>query len=148
MAEPSVQFKLDTERFNRRLQAFVRRTEAAADRIVQRTALGVLRDTLIGWPVDTGASRAAWQGPFKLGPAVYQISNPIRYASALEYGGYKGVGPKTERFGPATLPGGFTINAGIYPRQRPAAPLRRALAKHYGEITKELKALHQQTWGR
>lgn len=91
---------------------------------------GLLRDDIIeGWPVDTGASRAAWQGPTKVGEAHYRLRNDYDYAGVIEYGGYPGVGPKTERVGAHVLPGGVAVNGGIYPSQRPAAPVRQAISK-------------------
>ena len=148
MATPLVQFSMDVQRFSGRLARFIAATGRDADQAVYAVATDVLSDTQIGWPVDTGVSRAAWWGPRRIGPAAVQIGNPFRYASVIEFGGYPGVGPKTQKFGPSRLPGGFIINAGIFPRQKPAAPLRRALAKHWGEMTKHIRAAHGQQWGR
>jgi hypothetical protein len=97
---------------------------------VARDQAGLLRDEIIeGWPVDTGASRAGWQGPTKVGEAQYRLRNDYDYAPTIEYGGYPGVGPKTEVVSAHVLPGGISVNAGIYPSQRPAAPVRRAISK-------------------
>ena len=141
-------FQLDVARFNRQLTRFVHASQDDAEQIVYAIASDVLTDTKIGWPVDTGLSRAAWWGPRKIGPATFQIGNPMGYAHVIEFGGYQGVGPKTHQFGPERLRGGFTVPGGIYPRQRPAAPLRRALATHWGRMTDELKASHARRWGR
>ena len=139
---------LDTARFNARLRQFVTAHERGADRVVFETAVQVLGDTQATWPVDSGASRAGWYGPRKVGPAHYQIGNPFRYALTIEYGGWNSPGPKTERRAGERLTGDFQINPGVYARQSPSAPLRRALAKNYGEMTQKLKALHQQQWGQ
>ena len=97
---------------------------------IARDEAGRLRDDIIeGWPVDTGASRAGWQGPTKVGESHYRLQNDYEYAPTIEYGGYPGVGPKTEKVGSHVLPGGVAVNAGIYPSQRPAAPVRRAISK-------------------
>lgn len=97
---------------------------------IARDEAGLLRDDVIkGWPVDTGASRAGWQGPTKVGHAHYRLRNDYDYAPTIEYGGYPGVGPKTEKVGSHVLPGGVAVNAGIYPSQRPAAPVRQAISK-------------------
>lgn len=102
---------------------------AEADEVT-RVEAGHLRDEIIkGWPVDTGASRAAWQGPTKVGHAHYRLRNDIDYAATIEYGGYPGVGPKTERIGAHVLPGGVEVGGGIFPKQKPAAPVRRAISK-------------------
>lgn len=97
---------------------------------IARDEAGLLRDEIIeGWPIDTRASRAGWQGPTKVGHAHYRLRNDYDYAPTIEYGGYTGVGPKTEKVGSHVLPGGVAVNAGIYPSQRPAAPVRRGISK-------------------
>jgi hypothetical protein len=138
---------VDLARFRGRLTRFLVTTTHGADAAVFGVAADVLADTMRGWPVDTGVSRAAWFGPVKVEEAAYQIGNPLRYARIIEYGGYPGVGPKTAAFGGATLPGGLAINAGIYPTQRPEAPLRRALAKAYGQMGRAIATHLRQTWG-
>ena len=150
MAEAAIRFELDVARFNRRLTQFVTASERDARQIVYETALDVLSDTVAGWPVapQSGISRASWWGPRAVGSSAFQIGNPWRYSLVIEFGGYRGVGPKTRRFGPSVLPGSFAINQGIYPRQKPAAPLRRSLAKHYGDMVVKLKGTHQRQWGR
>ncbi len=120
------------------LNRYVQRYPQEAEQIVFKVAAEVLADTKVGWPVDTGASRAAWVGPRRIDTLTYQLSNPFRYASVIEYGGYRGVGPKTVATGGETLQGSITVNRGIYPRQRPAAPLRRALSKAYGRMSQAL----------
>lgn len=111
------------------LKAYGNRVVADLDDVARAEA-GKLRDEIIeGWPVDTGASRAGWQGPTKVGEGQYRLRNDYDYAPTIEYGGYPGVGPKTERVGSHVLPGGIAVNTGIYPTQRPAAPVRRAISK-------------------
>lgn len=124
--------------FRARLNGYVQRYPAQAEQIVFKVAAEVLADAKVGWPVDSGASRAGWIGPRRIDTLTYQLSNPFRYARVIEYGGYRGLGPKTVEAGGETLPGSITVNRGIYPRQRPAAPLRRALSKAYGRMTKAL----------
>mgnify|MGYP001612339216 CR=1 FL=1 len=148
MAESIVNITFDTARFNQRLQQFLNATTREAEKVVFEVAAKVLGDVQQSWPVDTGVSRAAWYGPRKMTPLAYQIGNPIRYATTIEYGGFGGPGPGTVRFGPATLPGNFVINQGNYSRKVPAAPLRRALSKNYGELTTRVATLHRQHWGR
>ena len=142
---------LDTARFSARLAQFAAATGRDTEQVVFEVAAQVLGDTQAGWPVaeiDGGASRAAWWGPRRIGPLAVQIGNPLIYAKVIEYGGYPGVGPKTERFSGTRLTGSFPINPGVYPRQKPQAPLRRALSKTYGTMGKAIKASHQQHWGR
>jgi hypothetical protein len=128
----------DDTAFQARLQDYINVLPQDAEKILFRVAARVLADIKAGWPVDTGASRAGWIGPRKIAPLAYQLSNPFTYARVIEYGGYMGSGPKVGPAGGETLPGGVTVNRGLYPRQRPAAPVRRALAKAYGQITLEL----------
>ena len=61
------------------------------------------------------------------------------YAKVLEYGGYTGVGPKTEQRGGTSLPGGFAVAPGIFSTQA-HAPLRRALSANYTKLGRALKA--------
>ena len=111
------------------VQQYGNRRRQQADEVA-RVEAGFFRDEIVkGWPVDTGASRAAWQGPTKVGHAHYRLSNLMDYAWVIEYGGYPGIGPKTERVGAHVLPGGIQVGGGIFPKQRPAAPLRRAISK-------------------
>ena len=84
------------------------------------------RDTIINWPVDTGFSRSSITTPHKVGKGVWRFEVTANYARVIEYGGYRGVGPKTHQVGAHSLPGGIEINEGIYVTQRPTAPMRRA----------------------
>jgi len=143
-----IHIALDTARFNARLRQFVHATTREAEQVVFEVAAQVLGDTQAGWPVDSGASRAAWFGPNKSAPLTYQIGNPLRYSPIVEYGGFSGPGPGTEARAGERLSGGIQINPGVYSRKQPSAPLRRALAKNYEEMTKKIKASHQQHWGR
>ena len=111
------------------IQAHTRRELRSLDRVIREQATLLRNDIVTGWPVETGASRAAWQGPFKEGPASYVLRNNMVYAAVIEFGGYRGVGPKTAQVGAFFLPGGIGVNGGIYPTQRPAAPVRQGLSK-------------------
>jgi len=111
------------------LGAWGKRVALKMDDVAMQEASEMRSEIIEGWPVDTGASRAAWQGPVKVGHAHYRLSNDYEYAPVIEYGGYPGVGPKTEQVGAHVLPGGIEVNRGIYPSQRPAAPVRRAISK-------------------
>lgn len=137
-----------TQRLSAALQRLITVTEHQADQVVAEVATAVLADIVDGWPVDSGVSRAAWWGPRKVGPAQYQLGNPTLYAATIEYGGYPGIGPKTEAGGGENLGHDIVTNRGIYPKQKPAAPVRRALAKHAGEISEKLAAVQQHSFGR
>ena len=142
-----VNVELSTALLAQRLAQFLATTTQDTKRIVFEVAAQVLGDTQAGWPVDTGASRAGWAGPRQVAPLAYQISNPFRYSSTIEYGGCNSPGAKTEYFAGELLDGTIQINPGVYSRQVPAAPLRRALAKSYGEISQRIAESHQQRWG-
>jgi len=120
------------------IDRFQRRAEARFDEEMRKEAGLVREDIITGWPIDTGASRAGWQGPIKI-VGGYQLRNDYPYASTIEYGTYPGVGPKTVAVGSTTLPGGININKGIYPSQRPAAPVRRALSKSRLRINRDIQ---------
>lgn len=124
--------------FRERLARYVGTFPGQAEQAVFKVAARVLSDIKTGWPVQTGLSRAAWLGPRKIAPLTYQLSNPFPYARVIEYGGYKLPGPKTHIAGGEVLPGNIHVNRGVYPRQRPAGALRRALSKNYGKMSTEL----------
>ena len=65
MATITVTF--DAPRFTARLQTFLVKATEGAERIAQEVAADVLNDTRATWPVDSGESRAAWEGPQKVG---------------------------------------------------------------------------------
>ena len=125
-------------RFTNLIKDYTRVMERDLDAEMQRQTTLLRNDIVIGWPVDTGVSRAAWQGPRKRGFAHYDLINNVVYSPVIEFGGYRGVGPKTAELGAELLPGGIQINGGIYPIQRPAAPVRRALSKRILEVERAL----------
>lgn len=121
------------------------RVMAQAD-AVARAEAGELRDDIVkGSPVDKGTFRAAWQGPTKVGVAHYRVTNNTDYGPTIEYGGYPGVGPKTARVGATVLPGGVEVNSGIYPSQRPAAPVRQGISKRTLPLREALAKVLRQS---
>jgi hypothetical protein len=143
-----VQIKHNFNEIGRQLGSLLIQYANAVDRGIdvemQRQA-GLLRNDIIeGWPVATGASRAAWQGPLKVGYAHYEMRNQISYAAVIEYGGYQGVGPKTAAEGPQMLPGGIAVGGGIFPTQRPSHPVARALSKRTVELNNALAKVLKQ----
>jgi len=113
------------------------RVEGQVDGVAKEQAEQMKNDIVKGSPIDNTAGkgnlhghfRDAWQGPDRVGHAHYRVKNLTVYGPVIEFGGYPGVGPKTEHVGGETLPADFQINAGIYPSQKPAAPMRRGLSK-------------------
>lgn len=124
-------FATATERdFDQELAAGASRIESELDRT---------------WPRDTGYSI----GRFKLSKIQrghYRLTNDAPYSNVIEFGGYPGVGPKTVRVGAVQLAPGVRINAGIYPKQKPAAPVRRAMARERREITPRLARIIARNW--
>lgn len=130
-----------TKSLNQLVKEYGHRVMTQVDDIIRDEA-GEVRDEIInGWPVDSGASRAGWQGPIKVGHGHYQLRNAYPYAATIEYGGYPGVGPKTERVGAQVLPGGIQVRGGIYPTQKPAAPVARALSSRVVALREALTVL-------
>lgn len=115
------------------LERFSKTARASADQGAQREASILLEDIQEGWPIGPpphgGTSRAAWSGPFKVAEGHYRLINPMVYAAVIEYGGYPSPGPKTAQVGPQILPGGIQVGGGVYPTQRPVAPVRQAMSK-------------------
>ena len=113
----------------RLVKRYADRVERDLNREMFRYA-NILRNYIIELtPVDTGLLRSAWQGPIRIGFAHYELRNNIIYGPVVEFGGYKGVGPKTAEIGAILLPAGIAVNAGIYPIQRPHAMVRRGLSR-------------------
>lgn len=117
------------------MQRVSRTARAKADRNIRQES-GILKtDIQAGWPVGDSTdedyihSRDAWSGPFRVAEGHYRLINPMDYAGPIEYGTYPGVGPKTAQVSGQTLPGGITVGSGIYPTQKPIAPVRQAMSK-------------------
>lgn len=123
---------------------YAQKVQADVDPVMRQKGGDLRTYAVEGSPVDTGAFRAAWQGPTKLGHAHYEVRNETDYGPIIELGGYRGVGPKTSEQGGETLPGGIPIGPGIYPTQRPAAPMRRAVSRVYVEVAQELVKVLKQ----
>ena len=116
------------------VSGFFRRVIDSNDKKLGQAATKWQADTVLGWPVDTGFSRASIEPPRRVSKGHWQFSITAAYAGVIEYGGYRGVGPKTAQQSGEQLGDDVTINPGIYPIQRPSAPLRRALVKTKREM--------------
>ena len=134
--------------FERVVRRYIRAMDAEVDAFVGTAAARLRRNVQHGWPVDSGLSRAAWDGPTRVGVAAYRIANHSPYAGVIEFGGYPGVGPKTQRIGGRPLGAGLEINDGIYPKQRPAAPVRRGLAHERPAFVRGLRTIMRKNWRR
>lgn len=147
MAAP-VTITMQVDTFSARVAQFVQTHLQTADRIVFEVASAVKASIQEGWPVDTGVSRAGWDGPRPVAPGHWRLSNPFDYSLTIEYGGYARVGPKTGEVSGFVLPDHIQVATGIFPTQRPAAPARRALSKHRNDMQKKLAVALHQAWGR
>jgi hypothetical protein len=137
----SLSFQVGTARQGRLNQVFVRlagKLVASADKVSFDMITLWHRFTVEGWPVDTGYSRGTIESPSKIADGHYSFRITASYAHVIEYGGYRGVGPKTHQEGGANLPGRVDINPGIYVNQRPSAPLRRAESRMKLELAQYL----------
>lgn len=128
-----------TKKLNALLYRKIEKTKRDADAVVREQAYLLYNYIVENWPVDTGFSRASITPPERIGFAQYRIRITAEYAVIIEYGGYRGVGPKTAQESGITLPGGISINSGIYPIQKPHAPVRRGLARVSVSLREEIK---------
>jgi len=124
------------------LGKYVSRVEASSKQVL-RQEIGTLRDVILElWPVDTFASRGGWQGPIPIeglsGEIGFLLKNEFDYAAVIEFGLYPGVGPKTALQPTTILPGEQTIHRGIFPTQKPHAPVRRALSRRFLALNRAL----------
>jgi hypothetical protein len=117
------------------MEKFSKRIKDRSDQSLAKEAQVFREEIIAGWPVGTGGgvdtvrSRDAWSLPSKTGEGVYRLVNRMPYAATIEYGGYPNPGPKTERQGSRILPGGIEVDGGVFPTQKPAAPVRQAMSK-------------------
>lgn len=109
-------------------QRVLQRSEKTADQRAQRDINIWMRKTAENWPVDTGYSRASIEIPERIALAYWRFRITALYANVIERGLYPGVGPKTSQEGPEDFGEGVQVGRGIYPTQKPFAPLRRAKA--------------------
>ena len=127
-----------TREFSRIVTQYADRVGRDIDTEMREQAARLRNEIVRNWPVDTGVSRAAWQGPIKRGHAEYELTNNVVYAPVIEYGGYRGVGPRTARREAEILPGGIQVAGGIFPTQTLHAPVRRGLAKRRAAIRRAI----------
>lgn len=99
-------------------------------------------------PVDTGNLRAHWSPVLKRRDLVYGISNDRVYAPVLEYGGYRRLGPRTLRAGPAMLDdsGEFEAPEGIYSTQAPLGWTRKALIEAKPQYLLRINNVVRRQW--
>ena len=141
-----VSIALDVTRFNRRIARYIAASGQDVEAATLQVATEVLADTVEAWPVDSGASRAAWWGPRRIAPAAFQIGNPVVYAKVLEYGGYRGVGPKTEARGGTQLAGVGAVAPGIFSTQA-HAPLQAGVERELSTARAVVKSGTEEELG-
>ena len=128
------------------------RLGGAVERIARR--IGIATDSTVGeytnmwsaetsrnWPVaavEGGYSRSTITPASRIGRGVWQFRVTANYASVIEFGGYRGVGPKTHQVAAHTMPGGVEVEGGIFAIQKTGgAPLRTAKSKVLLTINRE-----------
>lgn len=120
--------------FSRLIAEYAREVKDDINTVLGEVMTEWQAETIRGWPVDKGYSRSTISTPRNEGQGVWSFSVTAEYAGVIEYGGYRVVGPKTHQVGAQVLPGGIAVNGGIYPTQRPAAPVRRGMSKVKSQI--------------
>lgn len=134
-------------RFESRMQGFARRVMTDGSPAVQAQIQNVRQVLIATSPVATGFFRDHW-GPVTQGrtPLTWRVQNPTPYGPTLEYGGYRGVGPRMIALGGGDLGEGFTAGAGIYSRQAPLGFMRRALAQAAPQLRQRIHTVVRQAW--
>lgn len=120
---------IQNREMERLLQKYAQETKQNVDKVVEDQIKLFKSDTEAGWPTDTFFSIESIGEPEHVAFAHWRFRITAPYAGVIEYGGYPGVGPKTSQQAGTILPGGIAVGGGIYPTQRPSAPVRRALSK-------------------
>lgn len=134
-------------RFTSRLHAFGRYVESAGADAVEAQARSLHAVIVQTSPVDTGRLRESWAPPHERGsPLIWGTETAVEYAGILEYGGYRGVGPKTVALAGGDLGAGFVAEGGIYSQQAPLGFVRRALAAMLEPFKLRLSGMLQQGW--
>lgn len=119
-------------RFERVVGQCIRKVRTGGARVVQKHTGTVRKLVIATSPVDTRALQRSWGTVMTGGDEDHpwaSVANSAPYAPILEYGGYRGVGPRTVRLGGGDLGAGFQAGAGIYSRQAPLGWVRKALAR-------------------
>ena len=88
-----VQFEINSAAFRAALEGFLATTGHETARWLE-TLTARLRIKIMGYtPVDTGRLRNSWRSRM-VNAAEGRVSTDISYAPVVEYGGYRGVGPR------------------------------------------------------
>ena len=136
-------------RYATQLQRFGQRVQTQSGPATRAQMTSVRQVLIATSPVDTGYLQAHW-GPVEersSGTTVLvRIENPTRYGPTLEYGGYRGVGPRTVALGGGDLGLGFQAGAGIYSRQAPLGFTRKALVGAWPQWQRRLTNILRQAW--
>ncbi len=136
-------------RFVSDMGRFAQRLQTEGGRVV-RDQMTTTRQVIVQTtPVDTGNLQTHW-GPVQERSTgqllVYGVENPVEYGPLLEYGGYRGVGPRTTRLGGGDLGGGFVAGGGIYSTQAPLGFVRKALVGAWPQFQRRLWHMVRQAW--
>jgi hypothetical protein len=135
--------------FAQDMQRFVQQVRANATTAVH-AQMAATRAVLVSTsPVDTGALQGQWgavQDDSSGDVIAASVENTAPYATILEYGGYRGVGPRTVQLGGGDLGAGFVAGGGIYSRQAPLGWVRRGLAQARAPYRQRLLQAVHTAW--
>ena len=139
-------YRLATGIFQNHMTAFSRTFEAMADQAVRQSMeeAGARMDTTV--PVDTGALHSNRSAVTSTKPLTWGTGYSLDYATILEYGGYRRVGPKTVRLGGGEIGEGFVGAAGIYAKQAPMGWVRKAMVVTREPFARRVNAAVRQAW--
>lgn len=95
----SITVKFQTKKFNRSLIMWRKRFRGNLANAIKEIATRIHERLLSsaaqgGTPVDTGVARSAWR-LHSISNIAYKLINNTPYIRVLEFGGYRGKGPKT-----------------------------------------------------
>ena len=138
-----------TARFTSDMRTYAQRVQTEGAQATHVQMADVRQVVIATTPVDTGFLQAHW-GPVEDVSAgsmiAYRIQNPTTYGPIVEYGGYRGVGPRTIAVGGGDLGAGFHAGGGIYSQQAPLGWVRKALARAWPQYHVRLRMVLKQAW--
>lgn len=143
----TMDFKPSADTMRSRLIAYGKTVEAQLEIAIRQTIEEVGQAMDRNAPVDTGALKADRSPVTQSDKLTWGTGYSLEYAPILEYGGYRGVGPKTLALGGGDLGAGFVAGAGVYSKQAPLGWVRKSLAVGGQRIKSRVDTIVQKSWG-
>ena len=116
-----VRVEANTAAFQRQIDRVKHSVDDDLRRLMASSSKKLFTDIVEATPVDTGNAQAHWELN-KVDKYEYEITNDVPYINVLEFGGYRGKGPKT-RHGVS----GYTVD--YVSKQAPKGMVRRSIEK-------------------